>query len=331
MPGACARCRTGVAATSTSSATMRTEEAYSPASRAEAVVTEMPCWGATDSALAAGEGPEAPVGQAAVEHRREQRRRVGIRQAAGQLHLQVSAYARGSGWPSIPSSCRRARRDRWHRRPPGARATGYRRGHHAALRPASTYSAIWVEARRWASWVIGDRWGVRMAFSNSCKGESVQGSASKESTATAAILPAATKSGQGVHVEDAAAGSVHEHDTVLHGSELVGAEHAQGTHRAGQVHRDEVGLGESPAPCRRERVTPRCRGALRRCGRSCPMRFMPKAAPLRHKTPTRPRPKMASVLPNSSLPMKSGTALHCPACMEALASGMWRAAATGTP
>ena len=61
-------------------------------------------------------------------------------------------------------------------------------------RPASTYSAIWVEARRWASWVMGERCGVRMAFSNSCKGESVQGSASKESTATAAILPAATKS-----------------------------------------------------------------------------------------------------------------------------------------
>ena len=46
-----------VAATSTSSATMRTEEAYSPASRTEAVVTEMPCWEATDSALAAEKAP----------------------------------------------------------------------------------------------------------------------------------------------------------------------------------------------------------------------------------------------------------------------------------
>ena len=36
---------------------------------------------------------------------------------------------------------------------------------------------------------------------------------------------------------------------------------------------------------------------------------------------------MASVLPNSSLPMKSGRR-HWPACMEALASGMWRAAAS---
>ena len=171
------------------------------------------------------EGPEAPVRQAAVEHRREQRRRVGIGQAAGQLHLQalrrVTENLAGhrshhlAGVHVGPDGIEDLRRQR---------REVHRRGHHAALQ--ARFHVLGDLGGGAPLGLVGH--GREMRRQNGVL-ELVQGRVGaglglEGVHSHGCDLAGGHEIGQGVHVENAAAGRVHEHDAVLHGGELVGAD-----------------------------------------------------------------------------------------------------------